>query len=548
MTQKQTIATGTRKAAPKRRDRDEYTPFLNHVREHFAEAAGDGPLFMTDAKHLFAEFLKALPAAERQHHNCSACHRFTSKYGGLVAIDEEGNTNPVMWSGYAPGIYGNAFRALRKAVSRAKVVGVFVSSEEEWGWPVTGDWRHMAVTPPQRTVWTSRVQTAGQRRAEKREDYRILRQAIADFGPALLANAQMALEAEALYRSEKVLGPVKWLRELQQRIEGGKSKAHRDNIAWLAVAKAPAGFCHVRSTMAGTLLEDLAAGMPFEAVKRRFDSKMEPLKYQRPQAAPSSENIAKAEKIVAALQTAGALRRRFARIEDIQEWIWRPKRKAKTDGLPGSVFGHLEPKRQPFGSVPIPVGQPVTWDKFSRTVLPSAETLELLVPTHGTYIAMVTAEDTEAPPIIQWDLAERRNPVSWYVYSDTRSSRQWNLAAGTWAEIVMVTRLPARWGSGKGLTEDAFAHQGDGAILVLDGCRDISPTGGAALFPEVLKAEYREVRSTIEAYSRRAELSGADEATACGWDLRKGSRYRSPCQVRVRSALGETIYTIDRWD
>ena len=64
-----------------------------------------------------------------------------------------------------------------------------------------------------------------------------------------------------------------------------------DNLTWLAVATAPAGFCHVRSSMIGTLLEDVAAGMPFDAIKQRFDAKMHPLQYQRPTAMPSVPSI-----------------------------------------------------------------------------------------------------------------------------------------------------------------------------------------------------------------------------------------------------------------
>ncbi len=56
----------------------------------------------------------------------------------------------------------------------------------------------------------------------------------------------------------------------------------------------------------------------------------------------------------------------------------------------------------------------MTWEKFARTVLPDAETIELYVPAEAApYVAMVTAANPQAPPILQWDRAERRNPVSW---------------------------------------------------------------------------------------------------------------------------------------
>ena len=65
-----------------------------------------------------------------------------------------------------------------------------------------------------------------------------------------------------------------------------------------AVAAAPEGFCHPRSAVTASLLEDIAAGMPFDSVRDRFNVKVGPLAYQRPQAPPSEGNIKAAEALV----------------------------------------------------------------------------------------------------------------------------------------------------------------------------------------------------------------------------------------------------------
>ncbi len=89
--------------------------------------------------------------------------------------------------------------------------------------------------------------------------------------------------------------------------------------------------------MIGTLMEDIQAGLRFAEVKAKFDAKMDPLLYQRPQAAPSAGNIAQAEKVVQALASAGALQRRFARLKDIQAlWTRRVSRCPPS----GGVFAH----------------------------------------------------------------------------------------------------------------------------------------------------------------------------------------------------------------
>lgn len=527
----------------RQRPRDNgYEELLGSVRDHFAASAAQGPLFTTDAEGLFAAFLAALPEHERQHHTCHACRHFVERHGGLVSIDEEGRTIPVMW-GDAPGFYGSAFAAVRRLVGKAKVTGVFLSAEKVWGQPVTGEWRHMAVTPPKAMVFVSSVlKTAGQAMAERREEHGMLCRGLADFGKDVVLQALNVVEAEALYRTEKVQGPAKWLAELHERRAGLSGRA-RDNVTWLAVAKAPPGFCHVRSTMIGTLLEDLAAGLPFEDVRRKFNAKMSPLIYQRPQSAPSAGNIAQAEKVVAALQSAGALERRFARLEDVQVKLWTPREETKPKEGSGEVFGHLKPKgSRKLDAVEIPASA-MTWDKFARTVLPEAEQIEVLVPSKASFIALCTAVNPDAPPLMQWDREEKRNPVNWYVYPGGSTASQWNLRAGSYAPVVAVTCLPSMWDeAGK------HEHQGAGIILIVEGCRDVRPVGGSALFPEVLRAEYREVRKTMEAYSRAAKIAGELEATACGIDLRKGGKW--DCTVRVTSKGGAKVasYRLDRWD
>src|SRR2546425_8355197 len=85
--------------------------------------------------------------------------------------------------------------------------------------------------------------------------------------------------------------------------------------------------------MFGTLLEDISNGLPLPEVSKRFAEKMHPLRYQRPQAAPSEGQLAQAEKIVAQLGAAGSLARRFARLEEV-ETIWTPKPTRKKSSGP----------------------------------------------------------------------------------------------------------------------------------------------------------------------------------------------------------------------
>lgn len=545
-----------------------YRAHLAEMQRAFDGIVGRGrPVFVTDADPdaLWRLYLSSLPWQEQQHHDCRTCRDFVRRYGGLVIIDpDDGSTASLVWAPTGT-MYDEAHRALARAVRRSAVTGVHVSSDTVWGTAVTvahprskhpgARWEHVHLVPPAAMVHRDRLKTAGQAMAEKRGDWEVLGRAFVDFSAETVATALTIVEAEALYRGEKVAGPLRWFAELIDDRRGVRSAAARQNLAWLAVAQAPAGFSHVRSSMVGSLLEDVAAGLPLEVVKRRFAEKMSPLQYQRPQAPPAAGNLARAEKVVAELATAGALRRRHARLDDLSP-IWRPVAPLHGRGpVVGPVFGHLTPRSAaPPPAVTVPAGA-ITWRKFLRVVLPDAEAIEALVPNgRVNALAHVTACDPHAPPILQWDPRPdgTRCPVSWYVYQGGRSPGQWCLRPGEWARVTAVALLPFMRDP-----DHEDSHHGAGAVLVLEGCRDRDADGvlgrmgggaGLALFPEILKSEYREIRSSIEAFSRAGRLEGAAEASACGLDLRRGQTWNQRVRVTSLGGARRIEYVLDRWD
>lgn len=515
----------------------DYDEFLSRVNERFLANCANGakPLFTTDAQNLWGLYLDSfVDPTERQYHHCHACRYFIERFGALATIGEDGMVAPAIWhEDDAPEAYRPALAAMARAVRRAKITGVFLSSDAAWGLPETGVWRHLAVRPAAGMLFKRATQTAGQAMAEKREDFKTVMHALNEFTQPHLETALALLKTEALYRSEKVLGQAEWLYALHV----ARDAAHgirKANVVWLAIATAPAGFCHPCGSMIGTLLEDIAAGKEFSEVSRAFAAKMHPLAYLRPQTSPTAGAIAAAEKVVRQLGAAGALARRFARLDEVQA-LWRPVQK-KEEARAG-VFGRLRPKGSEMPSMTIPT-QTMTWDKFQRTVLPTAEHIEFLAPRRGSYTALVTAVNADAPPIIQWDRADARNPVSWYFWSGGSTATQFSLNGGVFYQVNAITFKPSMWNGG-------HEHQGQGVLFIIDGAKDTGkPT--ACLFPEILKAEFHGVRSVLEAYSNRTPMEGATDQSAAGVMLQKGQPWDA--LVRVTSGGKMMEYRLDRWD
>lgn len=524
-----------------------YSDFLHALQKTF-KATSKEPLFLTNAADLWDIFLTHLPEDARQQYTCSTCRHFVNHFGSLVRIDESGMTHSVLWNSKAvPAFFQPAVSALQKAVQQAAVTDVFVSALTVYGKSHTGHWRHMAITPSAQNIWQSPMLYAGQYMAKKREEFKMLSRALNEFSAETVDTAVKLLRSDKLYRAEKVLGVAEWLKTLYAELNSTTNSKLKTQKQWLAVATAPESFCHVRSSMIGSLLEDIELGFEYAEIQQRFAEKMNPLQYQRPQTPPSAGNIKQAEKIIEALQAEKALERRYARLDELK-LEWRPKAlqtpKSPAKPVPAAsagLFAHLAPKDTVASKdLKLPM-QTMTWEKFERKILADALKIEFLVPKSSrlNICALTTAVNAKAPPILQWDKLEQRNPFSVYVYHNGSAPTDWYLTAG-YVEVTGLCKNPPHWYKEQ-------SHQHKGMILVLKGARDRRhQTVGVALFPENLKSEFHPIRKTIEAFSKNSRLQGFDESSACGLFISSSGELNH--QLRVTTALGVQDYCIDRWD
>lgn len=526
----------------------EYDQYLQRIKARFDKVAVKNPnLFTTNAKGLWDAYLAGFPEEERQYYNCHACRRFIETYGGLVTIDDHGEIRSAIWScTHIPNQYLSSVAAMIQIICRSYVTGIFLSKDKIWGQPVTGIWTHFSVTPPRSMIFNKQTMTAGQAMAEKREDFKNVIYALAEFSIDQLNQVVTLLENEVLQRSEAALGPMRWLRDLSIK-RSSLSGRKASNIVGKAVAAAPPGFCHPRSSVGGTILSDIAAGYGYNEVVTRFNAKMQPLNYQRPQTAPSSGNVALAEKIVKQLGIKESLRRRYARLDEIQS-IWTPTTEETTGAsVDSDIFAHLNTKNEApklnFNGAPAKV---MTWEKFHRTVLIPGNALEIELrtqPYRQPYAALVTAADPDAPPIIQWDCEKERNPITWYLYNTGSLSQEWNLASSAWHKVKAVSFKPSMWNH-----SEFNVHYGKGVIFIIEGCRD-TQNPSMTLFPNFLKSDLYPIHSTIEAFSKAGKLEGHEESSACGRMFSGNCDEEShSVLLRVRTATGTINYKLDRWD
>lgn len=393
---------------------DRYEEFEQGIINHFNSLVNkDTPIFTTNAESLWETYLNNLSIEGRQHYNCGCCKHFIEKYGNLVIVREDGTLESAIWPSNAPPFFKKSAMQLRKIINESRINGVFISDNRILGTPQTGIWSHLHISLPKQKINKSRLKTANQLMAEKLEDNRMLNRALQEYSLETINQSVALLETESVYRGDKCLGVAKWFKSLHEERLNTNNSRIKENITWVYVANAPNGFCHVKSSMIGTLLDDIASGMDFDSVSRRFAVKMSPSNYMRSQVAPSQGNIDQAERIIKKMGIADSLRRRYARFDEISCFIWKNNYVDKKDsnkkvGIFSNIVAKVNTNSSNNNNLPSSV---MTWEKFQRTVLPSAENIEVTVDNSNRLMALVTASDDTSENILLWD-----NPFSWYYH------------------------------------------------------------------------------------------------------------------------------------
>ncbi|XZN14453.1 hypothetical protein ACSW9O_15410 (plasmid) [Clostridium perfringens] len=417
---------------PGSRPNDGYYIFEEQIKEMFNQAIeNDSILVKTKVlgEDLWETYLNAIPEEDgaRQHYNCNACKHFITRYGSIAIVNKDGSVTSALWNpSVAPKFFMNAAKALKKEVENKPVESILLVDDRVLGIPKTGEWTHISAELPARyrAINKNRTKTANQVLADKKEEARLLSIAINDFDFEIIQAAIDMLESDSLYRGERFLPMIGWFKNVKEGLKSITNSIRRKNLIIVLAANAPEGFARIKNTVVGELLYDLKDGLSTRDIIARFNSKMNPSNYMRSQSDPSVNDIAEAEKVIESLGLASSLERRYLRIEEIpeEEIMWKYKSTKTKDsmvttqapltssGVFRGVLNKVEKTSTSKGRNDIPATT-MTWEKFKRTILPKADTIEAKIDNQDKLMALVTAANPEAENILQWS-----NPVSWYYH------------------------------------------------------------------------------------------------------------------------------------
>ena len=519
---------------------ESFTQFNRQIKEHFKDNASIHKLFKLKNSNIGAmakAYISALRWEEKSHHTCNCCFKFLDNYGDLVYINDDGDTVSAIWDEQQYGNYGiytNVVMALSDLAWGREVSGEFLTKEETLGARFTNGWEHFSLDVPVEARLKG-TKTAYQAMCAKKEDYRILNDAMTKYSRKHVQTVLTLCKTESVVRNQKIKDRTAWLLEAYDIRENarGLSRCSRDNLLWKMIASAPAGWPNVSSSVLGSLLDDLVKGIPLKVILKRFADKMDALKYMRPTKEASSQAIDKAEEIFAEMGYGPSLPRRFARPEEVN-CIWYPKPQcvSRDQGLFSSLRTDNVDKPLKDGTL-----VSITLEKFIQKVVPLAQAMRAKVTSgHQNFQAFCTADNPDAKSMFQWN-----NQFSTFVYSGGSPGSAWSLDTG-WIDVTGMSYKPSHWDTN---IDAPIGNQANAVSFLL---KDATPTrnAGLALFPETLKADLHEVRRVIEQFSNKGVMGGKGSPAAVGLTI--GQSGSDIIYVDVDMGTITKSYCISGWE
>lgn len=422
----------------------QFKEFAQRVANRWWALSEGKRLLKTDVSgdELWQLYLESFPEGSnpifrvRTVHDGSYDRSFIRQVGGLVTING-GNQTTSLWD--IPDLeepYATVAKALSERVRAAKITGVWLTKEPQFGHKtnyeyesgsITNTFDHFLVRTGPRQLSNRPAEEAG----EYNTRVAVFARGLATISPASLETILELIKAGSLYRGNEFVGRVTHFRDTLRKLSEIPEEL-RSNWAW--AQDRPDDF---RNTVIGTLAVDLSEGVDMETAVRSFEQKVAPANYKRPKALVTESMIRDAMKTISDLGIEPSLARRHAQLSDISVndviWVGNDARQNMKGGIEDILRQHATVK-----SVK---GRDVSFSEFQQSLLPGATKVEVLLTNSlaRNLVSMTAPVDPSAPPLFPWN-----NGLSWsYVGDMTDSIKERVKKAG--GSVSTTHRVSLAW-------------------------------------------------------------------------------------------------------
>jgi hypothetical protein len=381
------------------------------------------PMFRASiaGQDLWESYLAAFPEGtnpiyrKRTEYDCGCCRQFIKAIGNAVAVIDSQLVS--VWDlTISEPAYQKVADALAALVKSKPITDAFLYYERTAGTdknfeqivePVSEvkTWKHFFVNV--KPAFVKKRADIPSALSVTRSSHDVLLRALKEIDLDSIDTVLDLIAQGSLYRGEEHRHAVDKLRALKMQFDA-LTDDMKDRYVWTLVAELPASIVHVRSSVIGTLLTDLAEGKPLENAVASFEAKVAPTNYKRPTALITKAMIERAKAQIQELGLTSALERRFAIIDDISiNNVLFADRKPKpvTTSVLDELTASAGAKPKNFDKI-----EEVPIDKFLADIVPRVDSIEVLLENKhaGNLVSLIAAADPTAQRLFKWP-----NPFSW---------------------------------------------------------------------------------------------------------------------------------------
>lgn len=429
----------------------DFTLFKNAVNKQFAKMIQAGLVLVQadiTGDQLWDIYLKAYPKEvsgnfrTRHHYEGNYDKSFIRRLGNVVGIDAKGEVHSI-WDCTPTGYFQLVADALAKAVKEKPYTEYFYTIENHAGHKPNRDfhspeitWVHFYTDIPAQFIKDKN--TIGPFTGELRNTREVFLRGLKDF---TVDAAEMVLELidqNSLYRGSEHKTAITSFLTHKRAFDRLTTDTERKAYVYTQAHKiGPA--LRFRSSVIGTLVEDISNGVDLEKAVAAFEFKVAPQNYKRTSAPVTKNMITDAQEKIEELGLTESLYRRFAVPADVNvnNVLFTAVGKKSMD-----VFDDLtEEADRKVKAKSLSKIEEITIDKFLKDVLPTATKVEVMVEGRHApnLVSLMTSKHPTATNMFKWN-----NQFSWAYTGDiTDSIKERVKAAG--GNVNGVFRVSLAW-------------------------------------------------------------------------------------------------------
>lgn len=460
----------------------DFNLFKNAVNKQFTKMSQLGLTFVQadiTGDQLWDIYLKAYPKQfseifrTRHHYEGNYDKSFIRRVGNLVGIDKDGNKHS-LWDCEVEGYFQQVADALSQAVHGTSYTEYFYTTENHAGHKPNKDfhspeitWVHFYLDIPAKFI--KNKNTIGPFTGELRNTREVFERGLKTF---TLDAAEQVLELIAqgsLYRGEEHKVAVQNFVKHKKIYDGLKTEEERKGYVYFTTMAVGISL-RFRSSVIGTLVEDISNGVDLERAVKSFEDKVAPQNYKRTTALVTPKMIAQAQEQIEELGLTDSLARRFAVASDISvnNVLFTASTKKAMN-----VFDDLAQDAATKAPKALKKVEEISIEKFIKDVLPTATSIEVLLEGRfkTNLMSLMTAAHPETPQLLKWN-----NHFSWAYAGDITDSIRENVKKRGGA-VEGDLRISLSWYNADDLDLSVIEPTGH-EIYYGSSRRSTSPNGG----------------------------------------------------------------------